>query len=60
MPEHLETVAVITVESVISADPCKSPFVLDDAVYLILGKAIAGIQISEIQCGWLGKAGRPR
>ena len=49
MTKHLETVTVVAVEPVISTDPGKSPFVLGDAVYFILGKAIACIQISEIK-----------
>ena len=60
MTEHLETVTIVAIEAVISTYPCKSSFVLDNAVYFILRKAVAGIQISEIQRGWLGKARRAR
>jgi len=60
MTEHLETVTIVAIEAVISTYPCKSSFVLDNAVYFILRKAVAGIQISEIQRGWLGKAKRAR
>jgi len=36
MPEYLEPIAVVPVKPIVGADPGKTSFVLDDAVYFVM------------------------
>ena len=53
MTENLETVAVVTVKTVIGTNPGKTSFILYDAVYFVVRQTIAGVDIPEIQGGIL-------